>query len=1383
MAVNAIWDSGSTNSYISKAMIKKLKPIKIGQVKLRRKTLEGTMSVTVDLYQLEILSISQKYGFSAIFMSTETIVTLPGVNWTPPTALDTLELAQDFPHGDLVIDLLIGVDCLGRVLEDKIKKFGNYFAIKTLFGWTLAGFWQGNKDNLVLGLLNEAELNEDKIDMDKGQISNEDLDRRLESFWKIEEAGIHGSGHEEVLTVGEREAVTKLEQGRTFTNNRYSLPILWRSEARPRNNFSNAMKRLESLDRKLKKDPEVGKLYLEEFRKLENKGLIERISLDRKHEPAFYLPHRPVVKRAPDGTIQKVRPVFDAAARDSSGRTLNDFIWPGPARQRDLCGILLRFRLGVVAISWDVQSMFHCFLTNEEDRDYQRFVFRYGDNDEEVIIYRAIMSTFGLSDSPFKCCDTVFYHCFKFSVTHARTSATMTRDLFVDDDISAMESAAAALTFVSEAKYILGEASMKIHKISTNSELVKEGLLAEELNRDDDGIELRDSLAMEEMLSVEDKTALGMQWKPSPDTFTFRGFASLCDNGKVTKRTISSKSGQVWDPLGLLAPFLIRSKIILRQCWIDENGWDDDVTPEVAAGWQLWLLELKELDALSIPRPIVLDMEIVDMEIIAFSDASQKAYCSAVYLRVSYRSGLVDANLLIAKTRVAPSKVLSLPRLELLGIVTNCRLVKFVREHLDRGELKATFFTDSKTCLQWVRKCSSSWKCFVANKVAEIHRLSQVEDHYWVSGLDNPSDRGTRGIAVKQLESEALWFKGPPWLILSRENWPKEDFVGGIDEVVMAEKAPITLTSVEVGEESIFEQIDEKFANLTKTVNCIGYLNRMKNRAKMAKTAVAAGTNVPLSTPRLPPRAHLSKSQIVDVPQITGQEWNKALNSCFHFVQKRHFGPEWISLMRPFPENLVEPSSKLAKFLPYIDHDLGLIRIGGRLQESDLADAAKHQILLPSKCTFVRKYLLHYHERRAHEPSLWFIAWLKQKVWILKSRSEVNCARMRCLRCKRKKMKPMGQVMSPPPRSRVVVSRCFSTVGLDQAGPILVKMPDGTKQKRWICLYTCASSRAVILDILESMDTNTFILSFRRFVARRGLPLEVWSDNHASLKKANKELLTLWRMLDKKKIEAEEQFKHVDFHWSWTTPKAPWEGGFYERLQSVMKECLYGALKGACLSDVELRTTILETEQILNDRPLAGTYSEAEDSVQALTPNKLTFGHNLAPFPVISSRKVKLENCPVKIRWRHRQSVLNQFERMWSKLYLFELQKRKAWTHPMRDIEKGEIVLVKDADKSPRATWPLARVVETAVGRDGRVRKVLLRMKGKELWRPSQAVFPMEIRDEADVGDATPELLSAVSEMYTPTLPEGRHGGSPPVMGRDPADGENPYIQTNYVSF
>ena len=1370
--INGIWDSGSTNSYISSRLIKILKPKRVGQSTMNRRTLDGVQRVTVDLFQLEIESETEKYGFSAIFMLTPSIVTLPSANWTPSGGLEKLKLAQFYPHGELVIDLLFGVDLLSKILEERVMKFDTYFAMKSHFGWTIAGYWQGSKNNRVFGLLAEAKSD---VIVQSPPISNADLDRRLEAFWKVEEAGIHGEGSEEVLTVGEREAVMKLEQGRTFNNNQYSLPILWKTDSRPRNNFSMAVKRLESLERKLKKDPEVEQLYHEEFRKLEAKGLIERISFDRRQEAAFYLPNRPVVRRNPDGSINKVRPVFDAAARDSSGHKLNDFIWAGPARQTNLCGILLRFRLGLVAISWDVKSMFHCFLTNIEDQDYQRFIHRYEEGGE-IIIYRAKMSTFGITDSPYKCCDTFFFHCFKYQISHPTTSATMIRNIFVDDEIAAMVSAAAALKFISEAKFILSEAGMSIHKISTNSEIVKRGLLAEEVSENEVGVELKESKDLEEMLNVEDRGALGMQWKPKADVFTFEGFGTLCDDVKITKRTISSKAGSVWDPIGMISPYLIRSKVILRQCWIEKLDWDSEVSPEIAAAWKTWLSELVDLETLRIPRCIVVDEEIVDMQVVGFGDASQKAYCAAIFLRVEYRSGLVDANLLTSKTRVAPSKVLSLPRLELMAMVINCRLAKFVIAELDHGELRTTFFSDSKTCLQWVRRCSSTWKCFVANKVAEIHGLSKIEDHFWCPGLENPSDRGTRGITVKQLEKETLWFKGPDWLILSRENWPKEDFPGGNDEA-LSEKRPVTLAALEIPDKTIFERLVARFSGVSNIINCVGYLNRMIKRAKEARERVQTGRMTQLDSPRLPPRSHLVLKKLVDVPKITGFEWNEALNTCFRAVQKLHFGPEWAALTSQPTEELPK-ESKLEKFLPYFDQDIQLIRIKGRLQESDLPESAKHQILLPSKCDFVRKFLLYFHRLRAHEPSLWFIAWLKQRVWILRARQEVNSARMKCLHCFKRTAKPAGQVMSSPPRSRVIISRPFSTVGLDQAGPVFVRMPDGSKEKRWICLYTCASTRAVILDVLDNMNTNTFILSFRRFIARRGLPLEVWSDNHASLKKGNKELVTLWRMLDKMKIEAEEQFKHVEWHW--TTPKAPWTGGFFERLQAMMKECLYGALKGACLSDVELRTVILETEQILNDRPLSGTYSEATDSVQALTPNQLTFGHNLAPFPVISSRKVKSETCPIKIRWRHRQTVLNHFERMWSKLYLFELQKRTKWTRPERDIQVGEIVLLRDSDRVPRATWPLARVIETALGRDDRVRKVLLKVRGKELWRPIQAIFPTEIRDEEDLGTGTVELINLVDKLVIPDPVVGRDGGSDPSGGRtSPVREPNPYSRNN----
>ena len=1339
----AIWDSGSTNSYISEGLIGLLQTRKIGQSKLNRRTLEGVSPVTVDLYDIEILSEKERYAFSGVFMSTKSIVTLPPMAWSPQGRAAKLDLAQEYPHSDLKVDLLFGIDLIGKVLLESIIKFDNFFAIKTHFGWTLAGYWQGNKSALSLGLLSEADTIEDKTT----HLSNEDLDRRLESFWKVEHTGILGE-HEDVLSVGERAAVTTLEHGRVFIENRYYLPLLWKSAARPRNNWSMAVKRLESLERRLKKDPETEALYHEEFRKLEQKGLIERVSLDRRFEASFLLPHRPIVKRDADGKILKVRPVFDAAARDSSGHKLNDFIWPGPPRQTDLCGILLRFRMGPYAISWDIQSMFHCFHTLEDDRDYQRFIYRYGNVEDAIIIYRAIMVCFGFCDSPFKCSDTLYYHCLKYTTTHPLTCAILIRNLFVDDELAAMMKVADVLLFVEEATYILAQAGMKLHKISTNSEEVKRGLLDKNINTDETvGIKGHEDLY--EQLSVEDKSALGIQWNPKKDVFSFSGFAALDDGGPVTKRTISSKSASIFDPVGYLSPFLMRSKFILRQCWVEKAGWDDKSSPEIEAAWTAWLSELRDLDMVKIPRPIILDAEIVDMSLACFGDASMRGYCACVYLRVEYMSGLVTSNLIISKTKIAPTKVISLPRLELCAMLINCRLGNFVVKELDRGPLRATYFSDSKTCLNWVRKSSTNWKSFVANKVSEIQRISDVDRHRWVAGLQNPSDRGTRGESVQSMIGEDLWWHGPDWLINPEESWPKESFIGGIDEDkdALVEKAPaIVFAAVVIPEKAILEDLVVRFSEFTPIVNTIGFLNRLKKKARAARAAVLEGRSVPISHPRTP-RPHLIKKSIQEVPKISGFEWIEAMNDIFRFTQKEHFGTEWDLLTKQPPEP-VSASSPLSRFLPYFDADVNLIRIGGRLHESDLSEPAKHQILLPFKCELVRKFILHFHQRRCHEPNIWLISWLRQKVWILRTRKEVQTTKMRCLRCFKKKAEGAGQLMGAPPRPRVTLTRCFSTCAVDQAGPFWTRAKDGTKEKRWIVLYTCASSRGVILDVVESMDTPTFILSLRRFVARRGLPLEIWSDNHATLKKANRELLTLWRMLDKKMIESVEEFKHIQFHWEFIPPKAPHHGGWWERLIAVMKECLYGSLKGACLSDVELRTVILEVETLLNDRPLVGTESETDGSIEALTPNKLQFGNNLAPFPAISPRRSKGEVDPVRVRWRHRQALLKNFERKWSKLYLFELQKRNVWQFPKKDIEVGEIVLLKDSDAAPRALWPLARVIETSSGRDGRVRKVLLKVRGNELWRPIQNLYPLEIRGEADITVATPELLHVVDNFF-----------------------------------
>ncbi|XP_015767460.1 PREDICTED: uncharacterized protein LOC107346196 [Acropora digitifera] len=229
----------------------------------------------------------------------------------------------------------------------------------------------------------------------------------------------------------------------------------------------------------------------------------------------------------------------------------------------------------------------------------------------------------------------------------------------------------------------------------------------------------------------------------------------------------------MFDPMGLISPFTVRAKILFQELWRRGLEWHDPLDSDIEQEWASWKSELLQLNDVTISRwfgTSVTSKSIVELH--GFGDASPKAYGAAVYIRVIHNVGQVSYKLVMSKSRVAPIKEKSLPRLELFSAVVNARLLKFVVHTLQIKMHRVVCWTVSMVTLHWIRRQSSCWKPFVANRVSEIQSTWDPKCWHYCASKDNPADLLTRGLTCENLTSSALWWNGPQWLSLPLEYQP-----------------------------------------------------------------------------------------------------------------------------------------------------------------------------------------------------------------------------------------------------------------------------------------------------------------------------------------------------------------------------------------------------------------------------------------------------------------------------------------------------------------------------------------------------------------------------------------------------------------------------------
>ncbi|XP_064631640.1 uncharacterized protein LOC135489935 [Lineus longissimus] len=299
------------------------------------------------------------------------------------------------------------------------------------------------------------------------------------------------------------------------------------------------------------------------------------------------------------------------------------------------------------------------------------------------------------------------------------------------------------------------------------------------------------------------------------------------------------------------------------------------------------------------------------------------------------------------------------------------------------------------------------------------------------------------------------------------------------------------------------------------------------------------------------------------------------------------------------------------------------------------------------------------------------------------------------------------QLMAPLPDFRVTIPvRAFSRCGVDYAGPFFVKISRKTSAKRYICLFTCTTSRAVHLEVAYSLDTSSFLNAFFRMVARRGKPEFVVSDNGTNFVGANRELKELVQAMDQSKIV--DQAANDGIEWKFNPPTGSHHGGLFESMVKQAKRAL---------------SAVVEVEGLLNSRPLSYC-SDSPNDPNVLTPNHFIYGQaggQLAP-RVVDSLVVNPRN-----RWCYVQQLICDVWKRWMKEILTDLNRRGKWYRELQDVQVDDVCILVN-QTNPRGKWPLGVVTEVFPGTDGHVRVVKVKSGGQEYIRPNTRLCPFVVK-------------------------------------------------------
>ncbi|XP_039310735.1 uncharacterized protein LOC120358921 [Solenopsis invicta] len=716
-----------------------------------------------------------------------------------------LKLADPQFNVSAEIDVLIGAEhfwnllCVGQVKSSPMHPTLH----KTRFGWILAG------------QLDASPNSSRKAQSFHALITNTQLHNQLTRFWQVEDVSEISNKYSEEESLCEQhflQNVSRNRQGRFIVK----LPFKERAFDRLGDSRDIALKRFRNLEKRFLRDPKLKSQYsqfINEYLALGHMKLIDEQCYDGAE--SFYLPHHCVFKHTAGSS--KIRVVFDASSKGSTGVSLNDTLMVGPTVQQDLFSILLRFRFVLAA---DIIKMYRQIMVHSSQTRYQRILWR--DNPtSEIKTYELITVTYGTSSASY-----LATRCLKWLAEHYANdfpigSMCVGRDFYVDDVLTGADTISEAKMLREQTIQLLRLGAFELSKWASNCP----GLLAD-TNVQNDGVFTIDT--------GMDSSILGVHWNQVQDTFHF-SYKPDDNQSAVFKRVILSEVSRLFDPLGLLGPIIVLAKLILQELWQLGIHWDESVPQNLHSRWLKFNSQLSSINQICIPRCVKLDTNPQSIQIHGFCDASEKAYGAAIYFRTKLGNDAYHIELLCSKSRVAPLKAVSLPRLELLAAVLLARLVKKVDTAFSLSDVQTFLWSDSTIVLNWIVSPSRKWSTFVANRISEIQGATNPSSWRHIRSPENPADILSRGLDPQELTSSSLWWHGPAFLKLGEESWPKSDFARAPED--MPEQKRCT-TAIAVIEHSIVNELLNKFSNLNKACRVLAYCLRITRSFRPAAPTI-----------------------------------------------------------------------------------------------------------------------------------------------------------------------------------------------------------------------------------------------------------------------------------------------------------------------------------------------------------------------------------------------------------------------------------------------------------------------------------------------------------------------------------------------------------------
>ncbi|XP_067936851.1 uncharacterized protein [Watersipora subatra] len=1273
-------DGGSNATYVATSSVRKLNGKKMGTTLLRITRVGNTTSEQrANVYRIRLVTTTGKVVPVIAYGMEEITTEVPGLD------IDVLKTL--FPHrndlSDLVrqrcrVDILLGNDYYGFHPKVEIDTAGTHLSLMSgAFGRCLQGSHPSLKQGVMSNLIGSSCTEEDEKSSVDSFLTKADI-KKVEMFIEAEEMAteVHPRcggckcgkcpirGHD--FSFQEQQELELIRNNLSYDSQQKvwvtAYPWIKEPSTLP-DNYNAVFATMRSTEQNLRKRGEQWvKVYQEQIEDMICRDVARKLTADEIEKwagPKFYISHLAVENQKSLST--PVRIVFNSSQK-FQGQSLNDALAKGPdCYLTNLMGILLRWREKPAVMIGDVRKMFNSIKITKEEQHCHRFLWRDMDANRDPEIYVITRVNMGDRPAPAISAEAILKTGELMKDKYPRVNQLFQQSMYVDDIVESVDSEAEAKSLADDATQVLKEGGFNIKGwvFKGNGE------------------------------NMETTHVLGVEWSQSQDEirFTPRLNFSTKRRGKhsgpdirpkdipvtleppLTKRIVLCQIMRLYDPLGILSPFIIVGKIYLRETWDLGLGWDDPLPPRMKQKWVEFLLQMGDLEQMKYDRCLMPLKAKGKPTLIILCDASDKAYGFAAYVRWKLEDNSYFCRLILAKSRIAPLKKLSTPQLELNGAVLAKRgretILKEMRYNFD----KVVHLTDSETVLCMLAKTSTRFKLYEGVRVGEVQAGTNSDEWKWVDGNSNTADWVSRGCKPCEIGPKTEWWRGPSFLYLAEGEWPTKTVAD------VGQKGPLP------GEKSVSTHhsratkaptLDLNYGRFGSAKKLIWTVARLVAMAEAKSFKAGRTSNI---TPR-----HIEQSKkllIKDVQLTMTDELTKS---------KR---------------------GRYARLKPTKDSE-GIWVIGERMVESN---PLKHtptdppQRLLPSMHPLSRLLMEESHRQGGHRGRDATLARFRHDYWVPQGTSLAKWVKNSCRMCRIREPKLLSQQMGCLPLGKLQQSAPFTNTVLDLFGPFPIR---GEVQKRstgkaWGVIFMDLYSRAVHIEPVFSYDTSSFLMALRRFTNIRGWPKVLYSDPGSQLTHADKELKSIWRNIDRDALYKAGTDSGME--WIFGPADAPWYQGGAEALIKSIKKCLRFCMSGQRLSAAEFLTVCTEAANVMNERPL-GRIPSDDGEINMLTPNSLLLGRC---FSNSLGHATQLADSS-SMRADLVEQVSDRFWKHWLQLLAPTMAVHTKWLKNQRNLQVGDIVLVSDSN-ALRSQYHLAEVIKTYPDKKGLVRRADLRYR------------------------------------------------------------------------